>query len=253
MKLSFLLLFLFLFSPLQSLKSKSKLDSNIDPFQFLGIPDFKSDIGSPKKKPLPTPHSTPSLSPSPIHLSSINDLPAYFEKGDLNSIQGLKAMTRFLTEDDERLLDNGGVYDESGFDGVEPDVSDLYSLGSENREKERAKSASVLFYRKTNPSTKLEPYSVNRKNDEDLVEWSVFEVIMMCCSGNMEIKRVCIPKNEELALISFVLEPDDRCENRVGIAEEFVNKGLKYLRKIGMRNLAGEFFIVFNIFWGIFY
>ena len=250
MKLSLLLLFLFLFSPLESLRSKSKLDSNIDPFQFLGIPDFKSDTTSPKKKILPTPHSAPSF--SPIHLNSINDLPAYFEKGDLNSIQGLKAMTRFLTEDDERLLDNGGVFDESGFDGVEADVAELYSPGSENREKERAKSASILFYRKVNPSTKLEPYSVNRKNDEDLVEWSVFEVIMMCCSGNMEIKRVCVPKNEELALISFVLEQDDRCENRVGIAEEFVNKGLKYLRKIGMRNLAGNFFVCVLTFFGAF-
>jgi hypothetical protein len=37
------------------------------------------------------------------------------------------------------------------------------------------------------------------------------------------------------------LEQDDKCENRVGSAEEFINKGLKYLRKIGMKNLAEEF------------
>ena len=247
MKLSSLILFFLLFiSPTFSLKSKAKvkLDSNIDPFQFLGISDFKKDLDDSfaKKKKAPIPnaptHSQGSSPSTSIHFDSLNDLPKYFENGDLNTIQGLKAMTRFLTEDDERLLDNGGIYDESGFDGAETGVAELYRIGSDNRDKERAKSAATLWYKKTIPTTRLEPYSVTQKTDEDLVEWNVYEVIMMCCSGNMEIKRVCIPKNEELAMISFILEQDDKCENRVGIAEEFINKGLKYLRKIGMKNLS---------------
>lgn len=250
MKLFILISIIFVFHQQGfTLKSKIKLDSNIDPFQFLGISDFKKDLSEyvPKKRldsqSQKSSYNSNSRAPS-IRLNSISDLPKLFESGDFNNIEGFKSMTRFLTEDDERLFDNGGIFDESGFDGVDQEASELYSKGSISREKERAKSASIIWLRKTDPMSKLEPYSCTLKQDEDLVEWAVYEVVMMCCSGNMEIKRVCISKNEELAMISFVLNSDDKCENRVGIAQEFIGKGLKYLKRIGMKNLAGFFIVV---------
>lgn len=32
----------------------------------------------------------------------------------------MKMLSKFLTEDDEALKKHGGVYDESGFDGLDP-------------------------------------------------------------------------------------------------------------------------------------
>lgn len=231
----FLLCFPNLIISLKS-KSRAKLDSHIDPFQMLGISDFKKDLNEGLNK-----EREQSVSRGSLHVSSIADLPKLFEREDYDSLDGFKAMTRFLTEDDDKLFNNGGIYDETGFDGVDPDAASLYSVGSESRNVERAKSAAVLWVKKTDPGSKLEPYSVKLKEDEDLVEWAVYEVILMCCSGNLMIRRVCIDKNEQLAMIAFVLEPEDKCENRVGIADEFVDRGLKYLKKIGMKSLAGYF------------
>lgn len=238
------LFLLFFFAPLSTfcLKTHAKLDSNIDPFQILGIPDFKKDLSSGISK----------TSRNPLHLTSLSDMPKLFESQDFESISGFKAMTRFLTEDDENLFNNGGVFDETGFDGTDAEAASLYSIGSESRNVERVKSAANLWVKKTDPSSKLEPYSVKRKNDEDLVEWDVYEVILMCCSGTLVVKRVCVEKNEEIAMIAFVLENEDKCENRVGVAEEYVERGLKYLKKIGMKKLAGPFnnFLKF-LFFGV--
>ena len=42
-----------------------------------------------------------------ISLHSIADLPKFVESGALNNIQGLKVLSRFLSEDDDRLAEAG--------------------------------------------------------------------------------------------------------------------------------------------------
>ena len=237
MKFFIFIFYLHYFAYSLKTQAKAKLDSSIDPFKALGIPDFKADYDD-SKNSKKLGKSSISVK-SAVRLNSINDLPKLFESGDLNSLQGFKSMTRFLTEDDDKLIENGGVFDETGFDGADAEAAELYKPGSLTRDKERAKSASLLYVKKTDPASRLEPYSCNIKDDENLIEWSAYEIVMMCCSGNMDIKRACIAKNEELAMIAFVLDPEDRCENHIAVADEFIERGLKYLKRIGMRNLAG--------------
>lgn len=44
----------------------------------------------------------------------------------------MKLITKFLSEDDQDLKSMGGVYDETGLDGVD-DKEEPYSEGSEDR------------------------------------------------------------------------------------------------------------------------
>jgi len=51
----------------------------------------------------------------------------------------------------------GGVYDETGLDGVD-DKEEPYPDGSEERNQQRARSAAMLYIKQGEPTTNYEPY-----------------------------------------------------------------------------------------------
>ena len=61
----------------------------------------------------------------------------------------------------------------------------------------------------------------------------------MCCNGKHEIKKVCMDKDEETSMIAFVIDPDEKCGDRTYIADELINKGVNYMKKIGLGDVAG--------------
>lgn len=86
----------------------------------------------------------------------------------------------------------GGIFDETGFDGLDQSVEDLFSYGSESRTKERAKSAAMVWLKKNKPTSKMEPYGCNLKDNEGLKEWSIYEVIYIWNGSNNLMRLIYI-------------------------------------------------------------
>jgi len=86
----------------------------------LGIPAFNLNLNEPKKQ-------------KKFKLNSIEDLPRFIESGQYNNESGMKLITKFLSEDDETLKDLGGVYDETGLDGID-EKEELLAEGTVERE-----------------------------------------------------------------------------------------------------------------------
>lgn len=67
-------------------------------------------------------------------LETIDDLPAFVESAYFNTKAGVNMLTKFLTEDDDQLKENGGIFDQTGFDGLDK-TEDIYPLNTEMRTK----------------------------------------------------------------------------------------------------------------------
>lgn len=66
-------------------------------------------------------------------------------------------LTKFLTEDDDQLKENGGIYDQTGFDGLDKS-EDIYPKNTVMRNKQRARSAVNLYVKYNDPNDKYEAY-----------------------------------------------------------------------------------------------
>ena len=120
-------------------------DMEMDPFKELGIPQVSlGGESKPKEAEVP-------------RLETIDDLPAFVESSYFNTRAGVNMLTKFLTEDDDQLKENGGIFDQSGFDGLDKS-EDVYPVGTEMRLKQRARSAVNLYTKLNEPDSKYEAY-----------------------------------------------------------------------------------------------
>ena len=99
-------------------------------------------------------------------------------------------LTKFLTEDDDQLKENGGIFDQSGFDGLDSS-EDIYPQSTEMRNKQRARSAVNLFTKQTQPDSKYEAYGCIDPDDDDHLKqlnvhvhnWLHYTVLLMAPLG----------------------------------------------------------------------
>ena len=127
-----------------SVLADSKSQAAKDPFDALGIPDI-----NPKKmlEELDA-EDKPKEVQERAQLRTIDDLPNFLQKSNLNEDEGIEILTRFLIQDDLTLKKYGVVYDQTGFDGIAKDES-RSPFGTEDRLMQRARSAAnihVFFF-----------------------------------------------------------------------------------------------------------
>ena len=157
------------------------------------------------------------------NLDYLNDLPRFLETQTKSSQMNL--LTKFLIEDEEILKDNNGVFDETGRDGIDAS-EDSYPQNSEEHFNQRARSAATLWIKQNPKYDKFEAYG-SSPNEEQVSGWDVQTVLIMNSLGDHILKKVCLSKDE--GLISFILEMEEKCFDKVKIAEEFNEKGKNYL------------------------
>lgn len=155
-------------------------------------------------------------------LDYLNDLPRFLETQTKSSQMNL--LTKFLIEDEEILKDNNGVFDETGRDGIDPS-EDSYPKDSEENYNQRARSAATLWIKQNKKYDKFEAYG-SSPNNEKVSGWIVQTVLLMNSLGDHILRKVCLSENE--GLISFVLGMEEKCVDKIKIAEEFNEKGKKY-------------------------
>jgi len=57
----------------------------------------------------------------------MKDLPSFINSGKINTDEGFRTLTNFLTRDTSRLRENGGVVDGTGHDGITEIIADASS------------------------------------------------------------------------------------------------------------------------------
>lgn len=116
---------------------------NKDPFDALGIPDI-----NPKKmlEELDKEDKPKEPEKEKAQLKTIDDLPNFLQKSNLNEDEGIEILTRFLIQDDLTLKKYGVVYDQTGFDGIPKDEARA-PFGTEERLVQRARSAANIQVR----------------------------------------------------------------------------------------------------------
>lgn len=139
-----LLCYTILFVSFSILFSNSKSIKSKDPFDVLGIPDINP------KKMLEEIESETKLgekdNAEKVQLRTIEDLPNFLQKSNLNEDEGIQILTRFLIQDDITLKKYGVVYDQTGFDGIPKDEA-RSPFGTEDRLIQRARSAANILVR----------------------------------------------------------------------------------------------------------
>ena len=68
----------------------------------------------------------------------------------------------------------GAIYDQSGFDGLNP-IESISSKGTEERLKQRARSAANLFYKEKHPGSFYDAYSTDDDYSENIKNWKMLE------------------------------------------------------------------------------
>lgn len=133
-----------LFFCLANLSSTSKNMKSKDPFDVLGIPDINpkkmlEEIESESR-------ANEKVTTEKVQLKTIEDLPNFLQKSNLNEDEGIQILTRFLIQDDITLKKYGVVYDQTGFDGIPKDEA-RSPFGTDDRLIQRARSTATLMVR----------------------------------------------------------------------------------------------------------
>ena len=221
------LLFIFIVAQIPNAASNflsSQLPEHLDSFKELGIPsfDFNFKETAPKKV-------------KPISKAIDEDFGKLL-KGDPAPGTGLKILARFLTEDDEDLKTKGGIYDETGFDGLSGG-EEIFPENTEARNRQRARSAALLYVKENRTESTFEAYGCT-PDKEVVPNWLAYVVLLMNDKGEHKLVKICVPKSEG-GMLAFALEPNDKCSDRVPMASDFADKSRMYLQK----NSMSSFFI----------
>ena len=208
---------------------------NEDPFTSLGIPTLNREIIFDKDPSFPTKFTIhPSKRDSPQNspdLKSIEDLPSFLEKANLNEEEGIKMLSKFLIADDYFLRKYGAVYDQTGFDGISENEP-IAPYGSPMRLVQRAKSAATIWYNK-NYQSGYEAYGAEIVNNQGNMNWKVFKVLLIGkdCGADHTFVNVCIPLEEDL--VPLVVNDNEECMSKIIFVENAKIKNIPYLKKIG--------------------
>lgn len=117
-----------------------------------------------------------------------------------------------IIKDDEEIKNNGGIFDESGFDGLDSG-EDIAEPNSDEREKQRARSVALLWGKNHEPDNEYQALGCTPA-PETLPNWVSYNVLMMTTQGGHKLVKVCIPKKEG-GMINFALEASQTCKSRV--------------------------------------
>jgi len=206
-----------------------------DPFSALGIPILNRESILDNDTSFPTkftikPFKRQSVQYAP-DLKSIEDLPSFLEKANLNEEDGIKMLTKFLIADDYFLKKYGAVYDQTGFDGISENEP-IAPFGSPMRLVQRAKSAASLWYR-NNYQSGYEAYGAEIVNNQGNMNWKVFKVLLVGkdCGADHTFVNVCIPLQEDL--VPLVVNENEECMSKIIFVENAKIKNIPYLKKIG--------------------
>ena len=145
-------------------------------------------------------------------------------------------LTKFLTEDDDQLKENGGIYDQTGFDGLDRS-EDIYPKNTIMRNKQRARSGANLYTKQIENDNRYEAYGcVDNEQDENGVApqgWLQFTVLLMTPEGEHKMLKCCIPEDERNSIV-FVGEVAIRCQDKVKVAKEVRDRTKNYFERSGL-------------------
>ena len=209
--------------------SYSKLQLNKDPFDALGIPDINpkqmiEELDSEEK---------PKQNEQKVQLKTIDDLPNFLQKSNLNEDEGIEILTRFLIQDDITLKKYGVIYDQTGFDGIPLDETRA-PFGTEERLSQRARSAANIQFKEKYPKLQYDAYGAEGQFDEIIPNWRIYKVLMIGSKGENTFLKVCLPLDEsETALVS---DKDEPCAPKAKYVEKEKEKNEDYIKKIKSNN-----------------
>lgn len=169
-------------------------------------------------------------------LETIDDLPAFVESSYFNTRAGVNMLTKFLTEDDDQLKENGGIFDQTGFDGLDKS-EDVYPPGTEMRLKQRARSAVNLYTRLNEPDSKYEAYGCVDQDDHKVTlvpGWLSLTVLLMTPMGDHKMQTVCLPQQEKGNIVFVAPSQDIDCSDKAKVAAEIRDRTKKYFEKSGL-------------------
>ena len=142
-------------------------------------------------------------------LKKIEQLPGFIASGQIYNQEGLRELSRFLSEDDDNLKNNGGVYDETGFDGLDSE-EDRQPEATELRNRQRARSAANIFIKDQNqqkmddaqqaPGDLYQAYGCTLSNELPLPSWLLYVVLLMNSQGQHILFKVCLPSIQYIHL-----------------------------------------------------
>lgn len=117
-----------------------------NPFTLLGIPTLNpSQIFREESEYSNSKQSQNSFTTSKTSsIKSLNDLPAFLQKLNLNEEEGLKVISKYLLSDDFNLKKYGVIFDQTGFDGL-MSMEQIYPVGSKERLIQRARSSAKIY------------------------------------------------------------------------------------------------------------
>ena len=182
-----------------SLRTSSNLQSK-DPFVFLGIEQLNSkkildevNDNFSKTNEIDKPnYSIPRL-------TSLDDLPSFFKLSYLYESDAIPILSKFLIQDDIVLQKNGVVYDQTGFDGINR-IEIIHPKGSDERLKQRARSAANIFIRNMYNDHKVDydAFGAEEDKNEDINGWKVYNVLLVGSRGDNMFVKVCLPIDESV-------------------------------------------------------
>jgi hypothetical protein len=79
-----------------------------------------------------------------MEIKSMRDLPAFINSGKINTDEGFRTLTSFLTKDSSKVRENGGVVDGTGHDGITEIIAEQ---GTDEFLEQRARSAATIWWR----------------------------------------------------------------------------------------------------------
>lgn len=223
-KALFVIMFIY-FNAITTTKCQGFGGDGSDPFKSLGIPDLNpqrmlDEMDSKKNQNQRTNEV--------IHLKSIADVPKFLKKSNITQEEAIDQISKFLLSDDSNLKSYGGVYDQTGFEGLKKEK--IAEYGTEERLIQRAKSSAYLWYLE-----KFGKFSTFEKVilafDEVINNWKVYNVLLNIKGTNeKKVIRVCIPLDEsEPAMSSDKNEP---CAKKAEYVDQERKKNEEYLESL---------------------
>jgi len=169
--------------------------------------------------------------PSFYKVNSVEDLPKLIEQGTYTPSLGMQLIKKFLTDDDDSLKEVGAVYDQTGFDAIDPS-EEIYPKDTQQRIEQRAKSAALMWVKTNEPNSDFDVYGV-QKGGEVLKDWLTFDILMMNSNGKHRMVKVCILEKETDGYLNYGMDVHENCRNKTDTMKDLEIRAKKYFKDSG--------------------
>ena len=213
----------------KSLELRTNIFNDDDPFAILGIKSIdKAQILEKVEK---SEHKTNSnIKKKYPKLKTIEDLPTFLKHAELNEDEALNILTKFLIQDDIKLKKYGAIFDETGFDGLNP-IEPISAEGTEERLNQRARSAANIYYRSKHTDPTFDSYKSDEDYSEKIEGWRIYKVLLINKDGDSSNIKVCLPEDESLPALCS-LNINDKCYLRIEYVKKQKKENNDYIKKI---------------------